>query len=190
MVDSFPSPAPSKSAAAPAKEAPSGVKVVGDGKILVAYFSCTGNTKALAENAAKALNADLYRIEPAQPYMEKDLDYHDKHSRSSVEMNDPKSRPAIGNKVDNMGKYETVVIAYPIWWGEAPRIMDTFMESCDFKGKTIVPICTSGGSPLGNSARNLEPLARGAIWKEGDRFSRSTSIDELKEFFGKAGILK
>ena len=167
MVNSFPSPAPSKSAAAPAKEAPSGVKVVGDGKILVAYFSCTGNTKALAENAAKALNADLYRIEPAQPYTEKDLDYHDKHSRSSVEMNDPKSRPAIGNKVDNMGKYETLVIAYPIWWGVPPMCVFTFFEKHDWTGKTVKPFATHEGSGLGGSVRAIKKALPAATVADG-----------------------
>ena len=143
-------------------------------KILVAYFSCTNTTKPLAEYAADSLNADLYRITPAKPYTSADLDYNDDNSRSSIEMNDPDSRPAISGSVKNMAQYDIVFIAYPIWWGEAPRIVSTFIESYDFSGKTIVPFCTSGGSGIGSSAENLEQLTNGAQWTSGRRFGAGT----------------
>ena len=158
--------------------------------VLVAYFSCTGNTKALAETTAKAVDADIFEIVPEQPYTKADLDYNDKSSRSSKETEDTKARPAIAKKVQNMSQYDTIILAYPIWWGEAPRILSTFVESYDFSGKTIVPICTSGGSDIGASGDHLAALTKGAQWKQGKRFSRDTSADELKSFFGGIGIGK
>lgn len=103
----------------------------------------------MAQTAAKALGADLFEIAPAQPYTEADLDYYDSSSRSTREMNDPTSRPAIVGGVKDIAQYDTIVLAYPIWWGEAPRAVNTFLEGYDLTGKTIVPICTSGGSGLG-----------------------------------------
>lgn len=158
-------------------------------KVLVAYFSATGTTKQLAEYAADAMNADLYEIVPQQSYTDADLDYGDSNSRSTKEMNDPSSRPAIDGSVENMADYDIVFIGYPIWWGEAPRIVSTFMESYDFSGKTIVPFCTSSSSGLGSSASNLHSLASdSAIWLDGDRLARGSSHDDIVEWIGGLGL--
>ena len=148
-------------------------------KVLVAYFSATGNTRPLAEYMANGLGADLYEIVPEEPYTEADLNYNDSGSRTSIEMNDPDSRPAISGSVENMEQYDVVFIGYPIWWGQAPKIISTFLESYDWSGKIIVPFCTSGSSSIGSSASNLESLTSGAEWLSGRRFSGSASQDEL-----------
>lgn len=145
----------------------------------MAYFSATGNTRPLAEYMANGLGADLYEIVPEEPYTEADLNYNDSGSRTSIEMNDPDSRPAISGSVENMEQYDVVFIGYPIWWGQAPKIISTFLESYDWSGKTIVPFCTSGSSSIGSSASNLESLTSGAEWLSGRRFSGSASQDEL-----------
>jgi len=148
--------------------------------ILVAYFSCTGNTRTLAEYAADALSADLYEIQPEIPYTSADLNYSDNASRSSREMNDSASRPAISGAVENMEEYDIVFLGYPIWWGEAPRIISTFLESYDFSGKTIIPFCTSGSSGIGSSAINLQSLcAESAIWLPGTRLASSASKNDV-----------
>lgn len=152
------------------------------GKVLVAYFSATGTTKGVAEQIANGLNADIYEIIPEEPYTEADLDYHDNNSRSTIEMNDSSSRPAISGSVEDMEQYDIVFIGYPIWWGEAPRIVSTFVESYDFSGKTVVPFCTSGGSGVGSSASGLEQLTGGARWLEGHRLSGSESQETVMEW--------
>ena len=158
-------------------------------KTLVVYFSATGHTKALAETAAKALGADLAAIEPAEPYTAHDLDYNDKTTRATVEQNDPAARPKIANRIENMAQYDTVVIAYPIWWAQEPRIIDTFVESYDFGGKTLIPICTSGGSDIGRSGEALAAITTGtATWKKGKRFDTSASTDELAQYFKSIGV--
>lgn len=157
-------------------------------KILVAYFSATNTTEGVAEHIANGLNADLYEIIPEEPYTDEDLDYNDNNSRSTLEMNDPSSRPAIAGSVENMEQYEIVFLGYPIWWGEAPRIVSTFMESYDFSGKTIVPFCTSGGSGIGSSASNLEQLTSGATWLEGRRLNGSDSQDTVMEWVNGLGL--
>lgn len=151
-------------------------------KILVAYFSATGTTKGVAEHIANGLNADIYEIVPEDPYTDADLNYNDNNSRTMIEMNDPNARPAISGSVENMEQYDTVFIGYPIWGGEAPRIVSTFVESYDFSGKTIVPFCTSGGSDIGSSATNLEQLTNGATWLEGRRLNGSDSQDTVMEW--------
>ena len=151
-------------------------------KILVAYFSATGTTKGVAEHIANGLNADIYEIVPEEPYTDADLDYNDNNSRTTIEMNDPDARPVISGSVENMEQYDTVFIGYPIWWGEAPRIASTFMESYDFSGKTIVPFCTSGGSGIGSSASNLESFTSGATWLDGRRLNGSDSQDTVMEW--------
>lgn len=118
-------------------------------KILVVYFSATHTTQGVAKKIADVLNADLYEIKPQDPYTDEDLDYNNDKSRSTIEMNDPDARPAIAGSVKNMEQYKTVFLGYPIWWGEAPRILSTFVESYDFSGKTMIPFCTSGGSGIG-----------------------------------------
>lgn len=151
-------------------------------KVLVAYFSATGTTEGVAEHIANGLNADIYEIVPEDPYTDADLNYNDNNSRTTMEMNNPNARPAISGSVENIEQYDIVFIGYPIWWGEAPRIVSTFMESYDFSGKTIVPFCTSGGSGIGSSASNLEELTSGATWLDGRRLHGSDSQDTVMEW--------
>ena len=159
-----------------------------ESKVLIAYFSATGTTKGVAEHIANGLNADIYEIVPEDPYTDADLDYNDNNSRTTIEMNDPDVRPVISGSVENMEQYDIVFIGYPIWWGEAPRIISTFVESYDFSGKTIVPFCTSGGSGMGSSAANLEELANGAQWLSGQRLSGSDSQDTVMEWVNGLGL--
>lgn len=151
-------------------------------KILVAYFSATNTTEGVAEMIADSLSADIYEIVPEQPYTDADLDYHDDNSRSTIEMNDSSARPAISGSVENMEQYSIIFIGYPIWWGEAPRIVDTFMENYDFSGKTIVPFCTSGGSGVGSSAANLEALTDSATWLSGTRLNGGSSREQIVDW--------
>ena len=148
-------------------------------KALVAYFSASGVTAKVAEKLARSISADLYEIAPEIPYTSADLNWMDKKSRSTVEMNDRSCRPAIGSRVENMAQYDTVFVGFPIWWYREPSIIDTFMESYDFAGKTVIPFATSGGSGLGDSAKNMQGLARGAKVAEGKRFSGSASESDL-----------
>lgn len=171
-----PEPAPT---AAPTEEPVSEAEPNTGTKVLVAYFSATGNTRPLAEYIADGLGADLYEITPEEPYTDADLDYGDSNSRTSIEMNDPSARPAISGSVENMEQYDVVFIGYPIWWGQAPKIISTFLESYEWGGKTIVPFCTSGSSSIGSSATNLESLTSGADWLPGRRFSGGASQEEL-----------
>ena len=136
-------------------------------KKLVAYFSASGTTKEAAERLAKAAGADLFEIKPAIPYTSADLNWMDKKSRSSVEMNDPDSRPEIAETIPNMADYDTVFIGFPIWWYVAPHIIHTFLESYDFTGKTLVPFATSGGSGMGRTVDELRKLFPNADWKTG-----------------------
>ncbi len=151
-------------------------------KVLVAYFSATNTTQGIAEHIANGLNADIYEIVPEEPYTDADLDYNDNNSRTTIEMNDSDARPAITGSVEDMEQYDIVFLGYPIWWGEAPRIVSTFVESYDFSGKTIVPFCTSGGSGVGSSATNLEHLTDGADWLSGKRLNGSESQDTVMEW--------
>lgn len=159
-----------------------------ESKVLVAYFSATGTTEGVAEYIANGLNADIYEIVPEDPYTDADLDYNDNNSRTTIEMNDPDARPAISGSVENMGQYDIVFIGYPIWWGDAPRIVSTFVESYDFSGKTIVPFCTSGGSGIGSSASNLEGFTSGAEWLSGRRLNGSDSQDTVMEWVNSLGL--
>ncbi len=140
-------------------------------KKLVAYFSASGVTKAVAERLAGAIGADLFEIKPAVPYTDADLNWHNKNSRSSVEMADPNSRPEIAEKLDNMADYDTVFVGFPIWWYVAPTIIDTFLESYDFSGKTLVPFTTSGGSGMGKTVDVLRKVCPNAVWKDGKRLN-------------------
>lgn len=156
--------------------------------ILVVYFSATNTTEGVAEQIAESLSADLYEIVPEQPYTDADLNYNDDNSRSTIEMNDSSARPAISGSVEDMEQYSIVFIGYPIWWGEAPRIVSTFMESYDFSGKTIVPFCTSGGSGVGSSAANLEALTEGATWLSGTRLDGGSSRETIVEWVNGLGL--
>ena len=146
---------------------------------LVAYFSASGVTAKVAETLSEAIGADLYEIEPAVPYTKKDLNWMDNKSRSPVEMNDPASRPAIAGMRDNMKDYDTVFVGFPIWWYVAPHIINTFLESYDLTGKTIVPFATSGGSDMGKTNEKLMPSCAGAKLIEGKVFNHSASHEEL-----------
>lgn len=157
-------------------------------KVLVAYFSATNTTEGVAQHIAEGLGADIYEIVPEEPYTEADLNYNDDNSRSTVEMNDPSSRPAISGSVENMEQYDIVFIGYPIWWGEAPRILSTFVENYDFTGKTVVPFCTSGGSGVGASATNLAQLTSGARWLDGHRLNGGDSHDVVMEWVNSLGL--
>lgn len=157
--------------------------------ILVVYFSATGTTKGVAEKIADGTNADIYEITPETPYTDADLNYHDNKSRSTIEMNDETSRPAISGSVENMEQYDIIFVGYPIWWGEAPRILCTFVESYDFTGKTVVPFCTSASSGMGSSAINLEKLTSGANWLSGKRFSGGESADTVMDWVNGLNLL-
>ncbi|MBP5236788.1 MAG: flavodoxin [Clostridia bacterium] len=150
-------------------------------KTLIAYFSAGGVTKEVAANMAKASGADLFEIAPEQPYTGADLNWMDKQSRSTLEMKDRSCRPAMAAKPDVSG-YDVILVGFPVWWYREPSIIDTFMESADFTGKTVVPFCTSGGSGLGDSAANMQALAPGAKVLDGKRFTRSASAEELKKW--------
>ena len=153
-------------------------------KKLVAYFSASGTTAKVAKKMAEAIGADLFEIKPETPYTGADLNWQNKNSRSSVEMNDRSSRPAIAVKVADMPQYDVVFVGFPVWWYREPSIIDTFMESYDFAGKTVIPFATSGGSGLGDSAANMQKLAKGAKVVDGKRFSGSASAEELKAWAG------
>lgn len=146
---------------------------------LVAYFSASGVTAKVAETLSEAIGADLYEIEPEVPYTKEDLNWMDKQSRSTIEMNDPASRPAIAGKRDNMDDYDTVFVGFPIWWYVAPHIINTFLESYDLTGKTIVPFATSGGSGMGETNEHLASSCKGAKLIEGKVFKKSASKSEL-----------
>ncbi|MEY8330151.1 aldo/keto reductase [Lachnospiraceae bacterium 48-33] len=147
--------------------------------ILVVYFSATGTTKPLAEYAADILNADIYEIVPSDPYTKEDLAYYT-NGRADKEQNDPSARPAISGSVSDMDKYNTVILGYPIWHGQAPRIINTFLESYDFSGKIILPFCTSHSSGIGSSDTNLHTLAENAKWLDGRRFAAGTGREEIE----------
>ena len=153
-------------------------------KKLVAYFSASGTTAKVAKKMAEAIGADLFEIKPEKPYTGADLNWQNKNSRSSVEMNDRSSRPAIAVKAADMPQYDVVFVGFPVWWYREPSIIDTFMESYDFAGKTVIPFATSGGSGLGDSAANMQKLAKGAKVVNGKRFSGSVSSEELKAWAG------
>ncbi len=156
------------------------------GNVLVAYFSASGVTAGVAKKLADAASADLYEIAPEQVYTKADLNWMDKESRSSVEMNDRSARPAIATKVENMDQYDTVFVGFPVWWYREPSIIDTFMEAYDFSGKKVVPFCTSGSSGIGDTYKNLQELAPGATVVEGKRLAKGVSESDLsawvKEF--------
>ena len=153
-------------------------------KILVAYFSASGVTKGVAQRLAKAAGADLFEIRPAVPYTQADLNWTDKKSRSSVEMNDPLSRPEIAEMLPNMADYDTVFVGYPIWWYVAPHIIHTFVESYDLSGKTLVAFATSGGSGIGKTVEELKKLYPDANWKDG-KLLNNISDKELVDWASK-----
>lgn len=157
-------------------------------RVLVAYFSATGNTEHIAEYLQAILDADLYEIVPEVPYTSADLDYTNSSSRSQVEGRDPDARPAISGSVEDLEAYDVIFLGYPIWNGQAPKIISTFLESYDFAGKTIVPFCTSGSSGIGSSARNVEGLTSGSTWLDGQRFAGTASREAVAQWVGALGL--
>ena len=149
-------------------------------KILVAYFSCSGVTQRTARALAEAAGADLFEIRPQIPYTKADLNWMDKNSRSTIEMKDPSSRPAIAEKIPNMDAYDTVFVGFPIWWYVEPRIVDTFLESRSFAGKALFPFATSGGSGIEKAARSLKDHCPDAVWKPGRLLHRAGAAEWAK----------
>ncbi|MBR2754616.1 MAG: flavodoxin [Lachnospiraceae bacterium] len=147
--------------------------------VLVVYFSATGTTKGVAEKIAGITGADIYEIRAAQEYSDADFDWNDPDSRSTLEQNDPSVRPEIGSEAISLDGYSTIYIGYPIWWGEEPRIMDTFVESYSFDGITMIPFCTSGSSGIGMSGKNLADNAQSGQWLDGNRFGAGASEEEI-----------
>ena len=147
--------------------------------VLVAYFSASGSTRKVAKKLSEAIGATLFEIKPAQTYTGRDLNWNDKNSRSTLEMNDKSSRPAMTEKID-VSAYDTIFIGFPIWWYTAPRIINTFLESGDFSGKKIILFATSGGSGLGNTAEDLKSSAPNATIISGKIFRSTANVDELK----------
>lgn len=150
-------------------------------KTLVAYFSASGVTRGVAKQLAEVTGADLHEIKPAQPYTDADLDWRDKQSRSSIEMQDKNSRPAITDKLQNMQDYDVVYVGFPIWWYTCPTIINTFMEAYDFQGKTVIPFATSGGSSIKKANADLKAAYPHLNWKEGKLLNR-VSKDDLKKW--------
>ena len=151
-------------------------------KKLVAYFSASGVTAAVAKTLAEAAEADLFEIKPQVPYTKADLNWNDKKSRSTIEMNDRSFRPAIGSKKVDMEAYDLIFVGFPIWWYIAPTIINTFLESYDFSGKTVVTFATSGGSGFGKTIEHLKDSCPGAVLKEGRLISRNISKEALSEW--------
>lgn len=155
----------------------------GTGKdVLVIYFSATGTTKGVAEMIADITDGDLYEIKALEEYTDEDLNWNDSNSRSTKEQDDPSARPAIGSDTISLDGYTTIYIGYPIWWGEEPRIMDTFVEGYDFTGITMIPFCTSASSGIGRSGTNLEENAGSGNWLEGARFGAEVTSEELESW--------
>ena len=152
-------------------------------KILVAYFSASGQTAKLAKTLAGVTGGDLFEIAPETAYTGADLDWMDKKSRSTIEMKDPKSRPAIAGKVADMAQYDTVFVGFPIWWYVAPTIINTFLEAYDFSGKTVIPFATSGGSGMGKTLEGLEKSCSGNL-VPGKMLNSSAAIEDLRRLAG------
>ena len=155
-------------------------------KTLVAYFSASGTTARVAKGLAEAAGADLFEIAPEQPYTAADLNWRDKGSRTTAEMNDESCRPAIADEVADMGAYDAVFVGFPVWWYVEPRIIDTFLEAYDFTGKTVVPFATSGGSGLGKAPQRMQALAPGAKVLAGELLNGRPSKAELARWVERA----
>ena len=154
-------------------------------RTLIAYFSASGVTAHAAKEMADAVGADLYEICPAQPYTSADLDWTDKKSRSTMEMNDPDCRPTIAKPVPDMQQYDVIMIGFPIWWYVEPRIVDTFLESCDFSGKTLIPFATSGSSGISKAEQSVRAHCPTANWVKGQRLNGSGAADWAKRILNR-----
>ena len=174
------------------EETPSETVQTGDiSKTLVAYFSCTGNTVSLAEYVAEITGADLYEIMPEEPDTDDDIAYQVSDCRANLEQNDNSCRPEIDGEPVDMQDYDVVFIAFPIWWGKEPRIIDTFMESYDFSGKTMIPFCTSGSSGIDTAEKNLHSMTDDTIqWLTGSRFAAGTSKEDMEEWVNSLEVLE
>ncbi len=153
-----------------------------EGKTLVVVFSATGNTLEVAKKIVSITGADLYEIKAKEEYSSDDLNWHDNNSRTTIEQNDKSVRPEIGSEAVDLDGYTTVYVGYPIWWGEEPRIMDTFVESYDFTGMKMIPFCTSSSSGMGRSGKNLAELAGSGNWLDGKRFSEHAAEEEVRNW--------
>ena len=151
-------------------------------KTLIAYFSASGETAKLARTIASVTGGDLFEIRPETAYTAADLDWNDRRSRSTQEMNDPKSRPAIADRVEDMAQYDTVFVGFPIWWYQAPRIIETFLESYDFAGKTVIPFATSGGSGMGGENILKSACSSETKWLPGKRLSSRESAASVQKW--------
>lgn len=149
---------------------------------MVVVFSGTGHTRRIAQVVAEGLGTELMEIVPAERYTEEDLNYNDSSTRATVEQNDPAARPEIAEPIDGLDDCDILFLGYPIWWGQEPRILDTFMETYDLTGITVVPFCTSGSSGIGTSVRQLSELTPGADWMEGRRFETDASEEEINNW--------
>ena len=172
-------PAGSETEAEPESETPA---PAAHSDVLVAYFSATGTTKGVAEKIAAITGGDLYEIIPAELYSDADLNYNDSSSRSTKEQNDKSVRPEIGSGDISLEGYTTVYLGFPIWWGEEPRILDTFVEKYSFEGITVIPFCTSASSGIGRSGPNMEALAGSGTWLDGKRFGGNVQETELQSW--------
>ena len=160
------------------------------GKILIAYFSASPSrrTEQIAHKIADVIRADLYEIVPTVPYTQEDLNWNNAQSRSSMEMRDPNSRPEIGSKLLDPALYRVIFVGFPIWWYVAPHIINTFLESYDLTGKTIIPFATSGGSSMGQTTVHLRPSAEGAVVKEGRRFDMGETPMAINSWIAALGL--
>ena len=157
-------------------------------KKLVAYFSAQGSTAKLAKTLAAAAGAELYEIRPAVPYERRDLNWMDKKSRTTVEMQDPSFRPELADTDAPVAEADVIFLGFPIWWYREPSIIDSFLDACDWTGKTVIPFFTSGGSDLGEGQERIETLAKGAKVLRGRRFSARASESELKKWIESLNI--
>lgn len=148
-------------------------------KALVAYFSASGITTGVAKKLAHAVQADLYEIKPLSPYTSADLNWMDKASRSSLEMKDPAIRPAVVPNLPDIQKYDIIFVGFPVWWYREPSIIDTFLESCDFNGRLVIPFATSHGSPIGDAGKNMQKLIPHATVHAGQCFPKTVTEEEL-----------
>ena len=175
-----PQPAPAETNEAQPAPAETPAKTGPDA--LVVYFSATGTTKGIAEKIAAVTGADIYEIVAAQEYTKDDLNWQNSNSRTTHEQNDSSARPEIAGSPLTLDGYTKIYIGYPIWWGEEPRIMDTFVESYNFDGITMIPFCTSGGSGVGSSDKNLKDNAGSGTWLNGTRLKSSASEDDIRSW--------
>lgn len=180
--------APKQTATEPTAPAVADTSTSNESKSIVIYFSATGTTKALAQTIAQTSNADIFEIIPSEPYTSEDLNYNNDNCRANQEMNDDTARPAIAESIENIEEYDTIFLGYPIWWGTIPRIINTFLDTYDLSGKTVMPFCTSGGSGIETSVSAIKDACPDADVKDGFRGASSTTSAQVEEWFNNSGI--